>query len=126
MPEPFYPSDLTDTEWQIIELMLPPNKQRGKQREVDFRQVVNVNFAANLPTTIAVVRPNGAIASYSSGGSDDRPALPFQLLLLNNITIRGVLVYTMPDEAKQMAIRDITAALEAGALRQNTLPNAFH
>lgn len=44
MPKPVYPSDLTDAEWQIIELMLPPENQRGKQREVDFRQVVNAIF----------------------------------------------------------------------------------
>jgi transposase len=44
MPEPFYPSDLTDTEWQILELMLPQELQRGKQREVDFQQVVNAIF----------------------------------------------------------------------------------
>lgn len=23
MPEPFYPSDLTDAEWEIVEFMLP-------------------------------------------------------------------------------------------------------
>ncbi len=44
MPEPFYPSDLTNAEWEIIEFMLPLEKQRGKQRQVDFRQVVNAIF----------------------------------------------------------------------------------
>ncbi|MBV8884048.1 MAG: IS5 family transposase [Chroococcidiopsidaceae cyanobacterium CP_BM_RX_35] len=44
MPEPFYVTDLTDAEWHIIDLMLPLEKQRGKQRQVDFRQVVNAIF----------------------------------------------------------------------------------
>ncbi len=44
MPEPLYSSDLTDSEWQIIDFMLPLEKQRGKQRKVDFRQVVNAIF----------------------------------------------------------------------------------
>ncbi len=44
MPEPFYPSDLTDSEWQIIDSMLPLEKQRGQQPKVDFRQVVNAIF----------------------------------------------------------------------------------
>lgn len=44
MPKPFYPSDLTDSEWQIIDPMLPLEKQLGKQRQVDFRQVVNAIF----------------------------------------------------------------------------------
>jgi transposase len=30
MPKPFYPSDLTDAEWDIIDPMLPLEKQRGK------------------------------------------------------------------------------------------------
>lgn len=40
-------------------------------------------------------------------------------MLLNNTTIRLVLVYTMPEEAKQKATEDITTALEAGALHHN-------
>lgn len=82
-------------------------------------RIVDVNFGANLPITSAVLRPNGVVTSYASRGPDDRPALPFYSLMLNNVTIRTVLVYTMPQEAKQVAIRDITAALEAGALHHN-------
>lgn len=82
-------------------------------------RIVDVNFTANLPITTAVLRPNSVVTSYSTQNPDDRPALPFLPMQLNNVTIRLVLVYTMPNEAKQMAIRDITAALEAGALRQN-------
>lgn len=82
-------------------------------------RIVDVNFGANLPIIEAVLRPNSLVASYSSANPDDRPALPFLSMQLNNVTIRMVLVYTMPDEAKQAAIRDITSALEAGALRHN-------
>lgn len=82
-------------------------------------RIVDVNFTANLPITEAVLRPNSVVASYSSANPDDRPALPFLSMQLNNVTIRLVLVYTMPNEAKQAAIRDITSALEAGALRHN-------
>ena len=82
-------------------------------------RIIDVNFTANLPITEAVLRPNSVVASYSSANPDDRPALPFLSMQLNNVTIRLVLVYTMPNEAKQMAIRDITSALEAGALHHN-------
>jgi hypothetical protein len=41
MPEPFYPSSLTDVEWQIIDPMLLLEKQQGKHLQVDSRQVVN-------------------------------------------------------------------------------------
>ena len=82
-------------------------------------RIVDVNFTANLPITEAVLRPNSVVSSYSSGNPEDRPALPFLSMQLNNVTIRLVLVYTMPDAAKQAAVRDITAALEAGALHHN-------
>ena len=44
MPEPFYPTDLTDSEWEIINPMLPLEKQRGRQRQVDLRQVINAIY----------------------------------------------------------------------------------
>ncbi len=78
-----------------------------------------MNFGANLAITTAVLKTNGVVASYASGDADDRPALPFYQLMLNGVTIRLVLVYVMPMAAKQMATRDITAALEANALRHN-------
>ena len=82
-------------------------------------RIVDVNFGANLPITKAVVKTNSVIATYASGNADDEPALPFYPLMLNCVTIRLVLVYVMPTAAKQMATRDITAALEANALRHN-------
>lgn len=36
-----YPSDLTDTEWKILEPLLPPEKPVGSGREVDLREVIN-------------------------------------------------------------------------------------
>jgi hypothetical protein len=36
-----YPSDLTDEEWAIIKLMIPPAKRGGRKREVDMREVFN-------------------------------------------------------------------------------------
>ena len=36
-----YPSALTDTEWQLIEPLIPPAKRGGGQRTVVMREVVN-------------------------------------------------------------------------------------
>ncbi len=44
MTTPFYDSDLTDAEWQIIEPLLPAPKPVGKDREVDLREVLNAIF----------------------------------------------------------------------------------
>jgi putative transposase len=39
-----YPSDLTDSEWQIIEPLIPPAKPRGRRRSVNIREVLNAIF----------------------------------------------------------------------------------
>ena len=38
---PRYPSDLTDSEWALIEPLIPPAKRGGRRREVDLREVMN-------------------------------------------------------------------------------------
>lgn len=39
-----YPSDLTDKQWQEIELLIPPPKPGGRPREVNMREVLNGIF----------------------------------------------------------------------------------
>jgi transposase len=39
-----YPSNLTDTEWQLIEPLLPPESRIGHPREVDLRAIINAIF----------------------------------------------------------------------------------
>ncbi|MDJ0637096.1 MAG: transposase [Xenococcaceae cyanobacterium MO_188.B29] len=39
-----YSSDLTDSEWEIIEPLLPTEKRQGRKRETDLREVVNAIF----------------------------------------------------------------------------------
>jgi transposase len=36
-----YPSDLTDTEWGLVEPLIPPAKRGGRKREVNVREVLN-------------------------------------------------------------------------------------
>ena len=36
-----YPSDLTDTEWDLIRPLIPPCKRGGRRRTVALREVVN-------------------------------------------------------------------------------------
>jgi NADPH:quinone reductase len=79
-------------------------------------RVVDVDFGGNLPTTLQIVKPNGAVASYASRG-DEKPAVPFRPLMVKNVTVHAILVYTMAESAKAAAARDITRALEQGVLR---------
>ena len=39
-----YPGDLTDTEWIILELLIPPAKPGGRPRTVNMREIVNAIF----------------------------------------------------------------------------------
>jgi hypothetical protein len=39
-----YPSDLTDSEWAIVEPMIPPARQGGRKRSVNVREVLNGIF----------------------------------------------------------------------------------
>lgn len=40
----WYPSDLTNSEWEILELLLPPPKPGGRPRTVNLREVMNAIF----------------------------------------------------------------------------------
>ncbi len=41
-----YPTDMDDTEWDLIKSMIPAERKRkrGKKREVDMREVINAIF----------------------------------------------------------------------------------
>lgn len=78
-------------------------------------RVIDVEFGANLPQVLDCIRIGGTIATYSSAVVKE-PALPFYRMMFMDLTVRMVIVYAMPETAKQHAIDDITQAL-----KQNTL-----
>jgi len=77
--------------------------------------VVDVEFGGNLPVTSKVIKASGVIAAYGSFAVPE-PVVPAAALLLNDVTIRLVLVYRLTPAARAQAIADLTAALEQGAL----------
>jgi len=87
-------------------------------------RIVDVEFGANLPTSVEVLRIGGTIATYSSTQVTE-PKLPFFQMMYKDITVRCVIVYAMPEAAKEQAIVDIEKALSANTLRHRiarTLP----
>ena len=44
MPRKAYPTDLTDTQWAILEPLIPRAKSGGRPREVEMREVLNAIF----------------------------------------------------------------------------------
>ncbi len=79
-------------------------------------RIVDVEFGANLETSLQVLRTGGTIATYSSTQVTE-PVLPFFRMMYQDITLRFVIVYAMPEAAKEAAIEDITTALENDELQ---------
>jgi NADPH:quinone reductase len=77
--------------------------------------IVEVAPVANAELNAAVIGRNGTIAMYQI--EEDDFTVDSDAGFAANIRYQFVLVYTMPMGAKDRAIRDITAALEAGVLR---------
>ncbi len=79
-------------------------------------RIVEVEFGGNLPQSVEILKPNGVIASYASDAVLE-PKLPFYALAYKSALVRFILVFMMPEAAKQQAIGDLTRWLEAGELR---------
>jgi NADPH2:quinone reductase len=84
--------------------------------DAGVERIVEVDFGGNLPTSLQIVKLHGTIASYATRGEAE-PKVPFRALMVKNVTVRAILVYTMPESAKAAGIADVTRALEQGALR---------
>jgi NADPH:quinone reductase len=78
--------------------------------------VVELALGANLPLDLAVLKPGGRIVCYAAEATD--PALPVRACMNANVVMRFVLLYGVPIDALAQAARDITAALQAGALTE--------
>jgi NADPH2:quinone reductase len=77
--------------------------------------VVEVAPAVNADLDAEVVAPNGTVAVYAADGGAGVAADQWPLML-KNVTYRFVLVYTVPDGAKDQAVADVSAAVADGAL----------
>ena len=77
-------------------------------------RVVEVALGANLETDLAVSGPETVVVTYAATPPD--PVLPVRACMSANITLRFVLLYTVPETAVDQAVADITDALRAAAL----------
>ncbi len=78
-------------------------------------RVIEVDFGSNIEMAAKVIRMGGTIATYASA-LDPNPKLPFYDLMYKDVTIRTVIVYSMPESAKDHAVADIERALSRGQL----------
>jgi len=79
-------------------------------------RVIDVEFGANLPEVLNCIRTSGVIATYSSTQVKE-PQLPFFRMMFMDLTLHLVIVYSMPEPAKKLAIADITQAFRDGMLQ---------
>jgi len=89
-------------------------KAANRGQPVD--RVVEVEFGGNLPEVLQCIRVGSTIATYSSMQAPE-PKLPFYRMMFLDLTVRMVLVYVMPEPAKQAAIADIGKCLAEGRLQ---------
>jgi NADPH2:quinone reductase len=78
-------------------------------------RVVDVDFGGNLGVSLEAIKVNGTIAAYASMGERE-PRVPFYPLMSKNVTIRPVLIYTMPERAQDEGAADVLRLCEAGRL----------
>jgi NADPH2:quinone reductase len=98
------------------------NYRTGDTREAIWQAVpdgvhiiVEVAPVTNADLDAGVLARNGTVSSYAS---EDPPlAIAVRPAMSANARYQFILVYTMPDAAKRRAVRDVSAAVAAGALR---------
>lgn len=73
-------------------------------------RVIDLEFGTNLPVSLEVLRVSGTIAAYGSAKKPE-PVLPFYQMMYKDLTLRTIIVYSMPDSAKDHAVADISSAL---------------
>lgn len=77
-------------------------------------RIVELAIGANLELDLALSGPQTHIVDYAAESAD--PVLPVRKCMNANVTIRFILLYTVPGAAHDEATADITTAIEANAL----------
>ncbi|HEX2902718.1 MAG TPA: NADPH:quinone reductase [Jatrophihabitans sp.] len=88
----------------------------GKIAPAGVHSIVEVAPAANATIDAKVLAPNGSVACYANDGGDT-VELPVRASMVPNARWQFVLLYTVPHDAKVRAVRAVSAALLAGAIR---------
>jgi NADPH2:quinone reductase len=84
---------------------------------VGLDRIVEVDFAANVSTDFAAVRPEGDVVVYGSGAAEI--PLPFVPAILKNVRLRFFIVYNLSAGDRARAIENLVPLLVAGRLAHN-------
>ena len=78
--------------------------------------VIELDLTANAALIAAALRPRGIVVVYGTGPQANIPA---SFCLVNNITLKFMLVYELTPDEREHAVADITRMLEANTLSHN-------
>jgi NADPH2:quinone reductase len=78
--------------------------------------VIELDLTANAGLLPGVLRPYGTLVVYGTG---PQVQFPGSFCLVNNITVKFMLVYELTAQARERAIADITRMLESNSLIHN-------
>jgi NADPH2:quinone reductase len=78
--------------------------------------IVEVSAAVNAGIDAQVIATHGAVAMYADDGGAE-VTIPVRLQMTVNARWQFVLVYTEPARAKVIAVEDVNAAVQDGAVR---------
>ncbi|WP_037370921.1 NADPH:quinone reductase [Salipiger mucosus] len=84
-------------------------------------RIVEVDFAANQDTSLAVLKPGGTIAAYASA-SRMAPELAFYPLMFMNITLQMFVVYRVAPETHARGEAQLDGWLRDGKLSHAVVP----
>ena len=77
---------------------------------------VEVAPAQNVSLDLEVVRPHGLVSIYANNGGDEL-TMPLRAAFGKNLRFQFLILYTLHPHLVAAATEDVTAAIEAGALR---------
>jgi NADPH2:quinone reductase len=80
-------------------------------------RIVEVDFAANIDTDIAVLRPNGEVIVYGSSAPEIR--VPFSQAIRKGVYMTFFIVYSLESDVRERAIADLSILLAGNRLIHN-------
>jgi NADPH:quinone reductase len=80
-------------------------------------RIVEVDLAANIHTDITLLRPYGNVVVYGSGAADI--PVPFSAAIRKGVHLYFFIVYNLPSDVRNLAIKDLSLLLEGNRLIHN-------
>lgn len=79
--------------------------------------IVDVDLMENLNVNMACISPGGVISSYATSTPTDTLSLPILKAMVHGCVFRFVFIYSVPAEAKAVAVEAVNRCLSEGGYR---------